>query len=105
MIIAILSSAVHRLEFSVPLALVCHEVPAQRQAAFKLSLDSTQPALGLQMLFPEFAAASEAGEATATNAKTSLGLQPFFGPQNAIVSVFISTKTSAQNSVFSFLNF
>ena len=89
----LLANAVHRLEFSVPLALVCHEVPAQRQAAFKLSLDSTQPALGLQMLFPEFAAASEAGDAV-TMAKTSLGLQPFFGPQNSIVSVFISTKTN-----------
>ncbi|KAL3069482.1 hypothetical protein niasHS_018207 [Heterodera schachtii] len=71
--------------FCVPLALICREVNAQRQANIKISLDSTKTALDLATVFPEF---------TQTKERNSLGFQPFFGEQrqNLTVSLFVSTK-------------
>lgn len=79
-------------EFTVPLSLISHEVPAKRQAVFKLSLDSTQPSVDISALFPEFFHNHE--EMIGAPERTSIGFQPFFGDQNSTVSVFISTKTN-----------
>uniref|UniRef100_A0A1I8BIE3 Uncharacterized protein n=1 Tax=Meloidogyne hapla TaxID=6305 RepID=A0A1I8BIE3_MELHA len=105
------------IELFIPLLLICREVPPQRQATFKLSIDSTQPALDIDILFPEFSRKNPEYSRTNKNNKkdeeiekeispiknnpnnieskrTSIALQPFFGESNTTVSLFISTKTN-----------
>uniref|UniRef100_A0A183BQH7 Bardet-Biedl syndrome 9 n=1 Tax=Globodera pallida TaxID=36090 RepID=A0A183BQH7_GLOPA len=79
------SAGIRFANFSVPLPVICREVNVQRQANFKLSLDSNRTALDISTMFPEF---------TENKDKTSLGLQPFFGDQNSAVSLFVSAKTN-----------
>uniref|UniRef100_A0A915N8I2 Protein PTHB1 n=1 Tax=Meloidogyne javanica TaxID=6303 RepID=A0A915N8I2_MELJA len=89
------------IELFIPLFLICREVPPQRQAIFKLSIDSTQPALDIDILFPEFSNQKEeiGKEISNQNSlvegkRTSIALQPFFGESTTSVSLFISTKTN-----------
>ncbi|KAL7077385.1 hypothetical protein ACQ4LE_002882 [Meloidogyne hapla] len=116
-ILLIIEAEYNLIELFIPLLLICREVPPQRQATFKLSIDSTQPALDIDILFPEFSRKNPEYSRTNKNNKkdeeiekeispiknnpnnieskrTSIALQPFFGESNTTVSLFISTKTN-----------
>uniref|UniRef100_A0A915N159 Uncharacterized protein n=1 Tax=Meloidogyne javanica TaxID=6303 RepID=A0A915N159_MELJA len=100
-ILLIIEGEYNLIELFIPLFLICREVPPQRQAIFKLSIDSTQPALDIDILFPEFSNQKEEIGKEISNQnnivegkRTSIALQPFFGEPNTSVSLFISTKTN-----------
>nr|CAD2189261.1 unnamed protein product [Meloidogyne enterolobii] len=101
-ILLIIEGEYNLIELFIPLFLICREVPPQRQAIFKLSIDSTQPALDIDILFPEFSNQKEEIGKEISNQnnlvvegkRTSIALQPFFGESNTTVSLFISTKTN-----------
>ncbi|KAH7727683.1 hypothetical protein AAVH_04727 [Aphelenchoides avenae] len=70
-------------ELRLPLRLICHEAVSQRTAQLKFTVDSSEEAVELNKLFPEFESDSQ----------TSLGLQPFGAPE-AVVSIFVSLKAN-----------
>ncbi|CAG9537293.1 unnamed protein product [Cercopithifilaria johnstoni] len=80
-------------ELRMPLNLMCHTVSTQRNAQYKVTIESTLPALDITQLFPEFEAESN----------TAIGFQPYLS--GTVVSIYVSQKCKRYRIQAESLNF
>ncbi|EFO19638.2 hypothetical protein LOAG_08855 [Loa loa] len=67
-------------ELKMPLNLMCHTVNTQRNAQYKVTIESSLAALDLTQLFPEFEAETS----------TAIGFQPYLS--ETVISIYASQK-------------